>query len=116
MAYKNNWMDYSYSVSKYQLIVNTLKTIIMIFGPNHKEEIHFFMNKCEIDVCKSYKYLGVVFNSVCNSRGNMLREMLDYTSEKVRKATFPALKKCNLIGKSPPKVGFHLFYNMYYQL
>ena len=94
---------------KYQLIVNNLKTKIMIYGPKPKETPDFHFDNSKIDICTSYKYLGVVFNSVYNLRDNMFREMVDYTCDKARKASFVALKKCKVIGKPPPKIGMHLF-------
>ena len=77
-----------------------------------KEEVHFYLNKHEIDICKSYKYIGVAFNSLCNSSGNTFRQVLDYTCEKAHTATLAAQKKCTFTGKPTGKVGCHLFYGV----
>ena len=56
--------------ANYQMIVNELKTKIMIFGKSDSK--HFTFNKKILEEVSEYKYLGVVFNRMKNSRGNAL--------------------------------------------
>ena len=100
-------------ISKYQLIVNTLKTKILVYG-NVNTDVNFMFNNSKIEVCTTYKYLGVLFNSVKSTRGNIFRDMTKYVKDKSRKASFVALKKCSGIGKISTKIGIQLF-NSYVQ-
>ena len=90
-----------------QMIVNSLKTKIMLFGK--KEECNFIFNGKQLEVVQDYKYLGVIFNSVCRSNGSVFKEMKDYTRDKALKACFSCFKKLSSIGKVTPKIGFKLF-------
>ena len=94
--------------SKYQLIVNTVKTKVMIFGKRSEDEI-FRFNKKEVEICKNYKYLGVVFNEIKCLRGNMFKDMIEFTREKALKASFGAMHKLRKFGKPSFKVGIQFF-------
>ena len=58
--------------------------------------------------CDSYKYLGVVLNCVQIIRGNIFKEIIDYTCDKARKACFVTQKKCKTIGRPPVRVALQL--------
>ena len=62
--------------------MNTLKTKLLTYGPRPLNKLVFTINNKEIDVCDSYKYLGVVFNSVHMLRGNIFKEVINYTCDK----------------------------------
>ena len=70
----------------------------MIYGPRPIKKPVFTSNNKEIDICDSYKYLGVVFDSVQILRSNIFKEMINYTCDKARKAGFVTHKKCKTIG------------------
>jgi hypothetical protein len=96
--------------SRYQLIANNLKTKVMTFGkvaPGAPSRFKF--NGRVLEITESYKYLGVIFNSVLQSRTNIFRDMATYTADKALKASFAVLKKYASLGRVPPKIGFQLF-------
>ena len=98
--------------SKFQLIVNTLKTKVLVFGSKQnstENNCNFIFNSKAIEVCESYKYLGTIFSSTVNCRGNIFKDMIPYTVGQALKACFSTLRKCSAVGKITPKIGFHMF-------
>ena len=93
--------------SQYQLIVNSLKTKVMIFGKTNEQSFTF--NGSNLEICNQYKYLGVVFNSISRRDGNPFREMVKYTADKALKACFVALNKCKSLGDVTPKISLQMF-------
>ena len=93
--------------SNYQRIVNELKTKIMIFGKSDPK--HFIFNKKKLEEVLEYKYLGVVFNRTDNSRGNVFKNIINYTAEKGRKACFATTRKSLAAGRLTPKIAIQLF-------
>jgi hypothetical protein len=94
--------------SHYQMIVNELKTKIMVFG-NSKEELHFIFNNKSLEIVKEYKYLGVIFNSVCNIRGNLFKNMWPFIAKKGSRAYFCNFQQVSSIGQLTPNVYLQLF-------
>ena len=97
--------------SNYQMIVNELKTKVMIFGKKNKktEECVFNFNNKSLDIVKEYKYLGVIFNTVSTSRGNIFNNMRSYIAQKASRAYFCNFQKVTSIGQLTPRVYLHLF-------
>ena len=95
--------------SRFQLIVNTLKTKVMLFGKGDAAAFRFHFNNKEVELCDQYKYLGVIFNSVRNLNGNCLRDSIQYAASQALKASFATLKRCSTVGKVTPKIGIHMF-------
>ena len=94
--------------SRFQMIVNELKTKVMIFG-NEKDRLQFnFNNKC-LEIVSEYQYLGVIINSVKTLRGNLFKEMYTYVSDKAKRSCFSNFNKCKDIGQITPKTLCHLF-------
>jgi exonuclease III len=91
-----------------QMIVNEVKTKVVIFGKRGGQESFIFNNK-KLDIVEKYKYLGNIFNSIISPIGNPFREMSTYLTDKALKAYFAALKTTSSVGFLPPKVSFHLF-------
>ena len=94
--------------SRFQLIVNELKTKVMIFG-KEKYESSFVFNGNDLEIVSKYKYLGVMINSIKTISGNIFREMYPYIADKAKKSCFANLKKCSELGNVSPKVACHLF-------
>ncbi len=94
--------------SNFQMIVNTLKSKVMIFG-KRDQNVEFMFNGKNLYIVDSYKYLGVIFNSVQRQGSNIFNTMLDATREKALKACFVAIKKCSSIGRVTPKISLQLF-------
>ena len=89
------------------MIVNSLKTKVMVLGK--KSNAVFSFNNSNIETCENYKYLGIVFNSVCRVNGNIFRDMAEYTSKKAMKTVFAVLKKCKSLGRLTPKIALNMF-------
>ena len=94
--------------SQFQMIVNELKTKVMIFGKQTGNPRFKFNNKY-LDIVKQYKYLGCIFSESKIITGNIFRDMPEYVSEKGMKASFATLKKYSSLGRPTPKVSLHLF-------
>jgi exonuclease III len=98
--------------SKFQLIVNTVKTKVLVFGCKDGSSVakfNFVFNGKEIEVCNSYKYLGAIFSTTKDCRGNIFKNMVNYTVDQALKACFSVLRKCSAVGKISPKIGLHMF-------
>ena len=97
-------------VSSYQMIVNEMKTKIVIYGhTNENTQYRFMFNGKPIDIVESYKYLGCIFNACKTVKGNIFKEMVSYSADKAIKASFAVVKKYSSVGCLSPKIGFHLF-------
>lgn len=94
--------------SKFKMIVNELKSKVMIFG-NCKDIPNFIFNGKRLDIVDNYKYLGVVINSIKNMRGNLFKDMISYCCDKARKCTFSISKKFTRIGTPSTKTLLQLF-------
>ena len=66
-------------------------------------------NGNELEIVQDYKYLGIVFNSIERSHGNVFKCMKTYTMDKALKASFGCFKKVSHLGKVTPRVGYKLF-------
>ena len=93
---------------KSQMIVNETKTKVMIYGKNNSGHI-FSFNRKILEIVTQYKYLGIVFNTCNNTKGNIFKSMGSFISDKARKATFATVKKCKSLGFLTPKVALQLF-------
>ena len=93
---------------KSQMIVNSLKTKVMLFG-NCRKNCSFTFNGTSLDIVNEYKYLGIIFNSIQRSNGCIFKCMKKYTCDKALKACFACLKKVAHLGKATPKIGLKLF-------
>ena len=89
------------------MIVNELKTKIMIFGKYESQSFTF--NRKLLDIVEEYKYLGVLLNRTNNLRGKIFKNMQEYITTKARKANFATTKKCSSLGYLTPKVAINLF-------
>ena len=62
--------------SRFQMIVNEVKSKVVIFGDLKTPVPSFLFNRKQLEIVSQYKYLGVVINSVKTSRGDLFREMI----------------------------------------
>ena len=93
---------------KFQMIVNAMKTKVMIIGSKSPDDV-FTFNEEEIEICDAYKYLGVIFNPIQRVGGNMFRDMIDETAKKGLRALFGVMRKCKSVGRLSPKISMNLF-------
>lgn len=94
--------------SQSHMIVNELKTKIMIFGYCNDVPTFIYNGKV-LDVVDNYKYLGVVFNSVKRMGCDPFRHNYKHVDSQASKAIFSLTKSMCNVGKAHPSVALHLF-------
>ncbi len=91
--------------SKWQLVVNTMKTKILTFGKISPKDRKFtFKLKNEIvEIVKDYSYLGVpVF-----SGSNHFKKVVDHISQKCIRSCYKIKQYCEPFGQVTPPLGMH---------
>ena len=96
--------------SKNLMIVNELKTKVLVFGSQTKVNIDF--NGKTIEQVESYKYLGNIVNTVHSYKADAFSKNYEYLSGQSRKAMFSIKKRLKLLGPLPPQIQIHLFENL----
>ena len=86
--------------SKNRMIVNELKTKIMLFGNGPKGDVSF--NGRLLEWVEKYKYLGNIINSTKQATGDIFKENAKYLCEKARGAIFSFFRKTKPFGTLPP--------------
>ena len=89
------------------MIVNEIKTKVMVFGSPKTSKIYF--NNNVIDVVNDYKYLGNIISSTKLSNQDPLKKTYQFLSDQARKAMYSVKSKVKSIGELPPVVLFNLF-------
>ena len=89
----------------WKLHINLEKTKVMIFGSRSKSRHTFHINNSQIEIVKSYKYLGTYFTN----SGNFLVNR-KHLAEQAKKALFYFYKRINNLNL-PPDLIFKLFDN-----
>ncbi len=93
--------------SKWQLVVNTMKTKIVTFGNIPKQDRKFefkFRNTC-IQVSKDYSYLGVpVF-----SGSNPFKNVAGHVKQKCIRACYKIKQYCAPFGQVTPPLAMHFY-------
>ena len=90
-----------------QMIVNEMKTKSMIFGAHEKINI-IYNNKSIEQVCK-YKYLGIIFNSITRTNGDLFKDHREYIRGKANKAIYILLNKLKSLGNVNPSLSIYFF-------
>ena len=93
--------------SNNHMIVNEIKTKVMIFGNPKKSKLLF--NSAEIDEVIDYKYLGNIISSIRLPRQDPLKKTCTFLCDQARKASFSMTSKIKTIGKLPVHVMLNLF-------
>ena len=91
------------------MIVNEMKTKVVLFGNANMDNSHFIYNNKVLEVVGAYKYLGLTFNSTKTMAGNLFKEAIKQTRAKATRACFKIRKDTKAIGKPPPTVLLKLF-------
>ena len=88
--------------SKNRMIVNELKTKLMVFGNGDRGDVTFNGNLLKwVD---KYKYLGNIINSIKNINGDIFKENSSYLCDKARKAIFAFFRKTKKFGTLSPEL------------
>ena len=83
----NKFFDYC---KKWKLKINVNKTKVMIFGKGKiSDKLKFFIDNSEIEIVKTYKYLGVLF-----SRSGSFLATRKYLREQGTKSMYSLIRKC----------------------
>ena len=96
--------------SKNLMIVNELKTKVLVFGSQLKANVHF--NGKHIEQVENYKYLGNILTTAQSHKGDIFSNNYDYLSGQSRKAMFSIKKRLKSVGQLPPRIQIHLFENL----
>ena len=89
------------------MIVNEMKTKVMVFG-NPKRSKVFFNEKC-IEVVNKYKYLGNIISSTRLRNQDPLKNTHKFLNDRAMKAIFHMKRKVKSIGELPPDIMLNLF-------
>ncbi len=89
---------------KWQLIVNEIKTKVMIYNSKHVE-VKITYNNETVEVVENYKYVGMLFSS----KSGILQDHLQYTEQCANKAIFALKKKLKPLKQTPPLITIKLF-------
>lgn len=92
------------------MIVNELKTKVLVFGTQQKANVRF--NGEFIEQVESYKYLGNILTTVHSCRGDIFSKNYEYLSGQSRKAMYSIKKRLKSAGQLPPRIQIHLFENL----
>ncbi len=91
--------------SKWQMIINNMKTKCLIFNGKKSEVVpEFYVGDVKIEVATQYTYLGVPFSTIEQSKVTK-----DYILNNCRRALYKIRSYCVPLGQVPPKLGLQLF-------
>ena len=93
--------------SRNMMVVNELKTKVMVFGKKDSKAIVF--NGMVIQNAEVYKYLGNIISPTTTCSGDILKENSRFLCDKARKAIFGIFKRLRKIGALPPKLMLYIF-------
>ncbi len=91
--------------SKWQLIVNNLKTKVLIFS--RKRTPHnatFSIGGSQIEIATKYKYLGTLYSTV-----KQVDETVAYITNNCSRALYKIKNHCKKLGQLPPHTALELF-------
>ena len=84
------------------MIVNELKTKMMVFGNGSPSDVYFNGNLLKwVD---RYKYLGNIISPIKSVNGDIFKHTYSYLSDKARKAIFLFFRKSRSFGILPPNI------------
>ena len=89
------------------MIINELKTKLMVFGCKQKYKL-FFKGSLIEQVVK-YKFLGTIFKAVHRANSDPFSLNYEYLCDKARKSLFAIKHKLRHIGHLPPSMMFYIY-------
>ena len=90
------------------MIVNEMKTKVMVYGPSSKNFSLKYNGKI-LDIVDQYKYLGNITKSIKTWNGDMFAANYQYLCNKARQAIFALFKRVKTLGIIPVKIMMYLF-------
>ncbi len=90
---------------KWQLIINTLKTKIMVFGKVDIPDNTFQLDGCTIQITDKYSYVGSEVSDSANPFTNIYESIL----QKCYRSCYKIREYCQQIGQLPLKLSVHFF-------
>ena len=90
---------------KWQLIINTMKTKIMVFGKQNVPDDYFQLNGNTIVISDKYTYVG---NEVTDA-GNPFSCIYESIIQKCYRSCYKIREYCQQIGQLPPTLSVHFF-------
>ncbi len=90
---------------KWQLIVNTMKTKIMVFGKSDIPDDFFKLNSNTIKMTNTYTYVG---NEVSDAN-NPFSDIHESVIQKCYRSCYKIKEYCQQIGQLPPSLSVHFF-------
>jgi len=92
--------------SKWQLLVNGIKSKVMIFNcDTPTDQFNFTYANTNIDIVDKYKYLGVLYSS----QKDTYKEHVQYAESGANRAIFSVLGYLNVLKQTPPPITLKLF-------
>ena len=85
------------------MIVNEMKTKVMVYGPANKNFSLKFNGKT-LDIVDQYKYLGYITKSIKHGTGMCLARTINTFVIKARQAIFTLFKRVKTLGILPVKI------------
>ena len=89
------------------MLINEIKTKIMVFGSN--EEVIIEFNNKIIEQVIQYKVLGCILHSVHRVNSDPFKMNYDCLCDQARKSLFSVKQKLKVIGPIPPQTMFYIF-------
>ena len=90
------------------MIVNEMKTKVMVYGPANRNFSLKFNGKT-LDIVDQYKYLGNITKSIKTWNGDMFGANYQHLCNKARQAIFALFKRVKTLGILPVKIMMYLF-------
>ncbi len=90
--------------AKWQLIVNNLKTKVLIFNKRNTANVKFEIGGTPIEIATKYKYLGVMYSTV-----RQVDETKTYILNSCSRALFKIKRYGKQLGQLPPETALKLF-------
>ena len=94
------------------MILNAIKTKIMVFGKHKRDEVKVYFNGRIIDLVDAYKYLGNLITAIHIATGDIFSQQYPYLINKARGALFALKRKLHGLGDVPPRIFLFLFQHM----
>ena len=108
VGFRNSWMVCSVFCSDNMMIVDEVKTKVMVYGPANRNVVFKFNGKT-LDIVDQYKYLGNITKIIKTWNGDMFGANYQYLCNKARQAFFALFKRLKTLGILPVKVMMYLF-------